>query len=89
MHPIVGNKRKESIVPDDVDTPANDELSLGSSRSLSLSLAKNIRANSRERPRIALPSTISLVAHPAGQEEKQTRGRTSQTESSGMRRYCP
>ena len=78
MHPIVGNKRKESIVPDDVDTPANDELSLGSSRSLSLSLEKNIRANSRERPRIALPSVIPSVDHPVRQEEKETRSRTSQ-----------
>ena len=34
-HPIARDKGKESIVPDDVDTPTDDKLSLGSSLNLS------------------------------------------------------
>ena len=41
VHPITHNRRKEPIIPDDVDTLADDELSSGSSPSLSLSQAKN------------------------------------------------
>ena len=40
MHLIARDRRKEPIIPDDVDTPADDELSSSSSTSLSLSLAK-------------------------------------------------
>ena len=43
MHPIARNRGKEPVIPDNVDTPANDELSSGSSPSLSLSPAKNAR----------------------------------------------
>ena len=54
VHPIARNRGKESIIPDDVDTPANDELSSGSSSSLSLLPAKNAwestKARSRKRP---------------------------------------
>ena len=34
-HPTTRDKGKEPIIPDDVDTPADDELSLGSSPNLS------------------------------------------------------
>ena len=48
------NRGKELIIPDDVNTPTDDELSSGSSPSLSLSLAKNARestnAKSCKRP---------------------------------------
>ena len=54
MHQIARNRGKEPIIPDDIDTPVDDELSLGNSQSLSLSPAKNARestkARSRKRP---------------------------------------
>ena len=54
MHPITRNRGKEPIIPDDVDTPEDDELSSGSSPSLSLSPTKNaresIKARSHKRP---------------------------------------
>ena len=43
-HPTTCNKGKESIIPDKVDTPENDELSSGSSPNLSL--AKRSKAKS-------------------------------------------
>ena len=48
-HPTVRNKGKEPIVPDDVDTLANEELSLGGSPSLSLSLAKDVRGSTKAK----------------------------------------
>ena len=61
VHPISRNKGKEPIVPDDVDTPTDDELPLACSPSLSLSSAKNIRAKLCKRPshRPAFSDTIS------------------------------
>ena len=51
---ITHNDGKEPIVPDNVHTPLDDELSSGSPSSLSLSLEKNVRegtkAKSRKRP---------------------------------------
>ena len=51
---ITSNKVKEPIIPADVDTPADDELSSGASPSLSLLPTKNARespkAKSRKRP---------------------------------------
>ena len=53
-YPITRNKGKEPVILDDVDTPVDDELSSGSSPSLSLSPTKNAResakAKSRKRP---------------------------------------
>ena len=53
-YPTTHNKWKEPIIPDEVDTPTNDELSLSSSLSLSLSPTKNAResakAKSHKRP---------------------------------------
>ena len=45
MHPTDCNKGKEPIVPNDVNTPTDDELSSGSSLSLSLSQTKNARGS--------------------------------------------
>ena len=50
-HPTPRNKRKEPIVPNDVETPVDDELSLGSSPSLSLSSAKNARGSTKTKLR--------------------------------------
>ena len=47
MHPIARNRGKEPIIYDNVDTPADDELSLGNSPFLSLSPAKNARENTK------------------------------------------
>ena len=49
MHSIAGNRGKESIILDDVDTPADNELSSGSSLSLSLSPAKNDRESTKAK----------------------------------------
>ena len=49
VHPITRNRGKEPIIPDDVDTPVDDELSSGSSPSLSLSLTKNARESTKAR----------------------------------------
>ena len=70
MHPIARNRGKEPIIPDDVDTPTDDELSSASSLSLSLSPAKNARdstkAKSCKKPSHPLPSMMPLVVHLAG-----------------------
>ena len=54
VQPIACNKGKGHVVPNDVDTPTDDELSSGSSPSLNLSLAKSTwertRTKSRKRP---------------------------------------
>ena len=47
VHPIARNREKEPIIRDDIDTPTDDKLSLGSSSSLSLSLAKNAREGTK------------------------------------------
>ena len=51
MHPIPRNRGKEPVIPDDVDTPGDDELSLGSSLSLSLSPTKNTRGSTKAKSR--------------------------------------
>ena len=54
VHPISRNRGKKPVILDNVDTLTDDELSSGSSPSLSLSPAKNAResakAISRKRP---------------------------------------
>ena len=54
MHPIAHNRGKKPIIPDDVDTPVDDELSSTSSPSLSLSPVMNaresIKAKSHKKP---------------------------------------
>ena len=74
VHPIARNRGKDPIIPDDVDTPADDEFSSGNSPSLSLSLVKNSRestkAKSRKRPSHlpALSDVISGASHRARKE---------------------
>ena len=74
MHPIACNRRKVLIIPDDVDTLADDELSLSNSPSLSLSLAKNARettkAKSRKKPlhHLAFNDAISGTSRRARRE---------------------
>ena len=74
VHPIARNRGKEPIIPDDVDTPAYDELSLGSSPSLSLSPTKNaresIKAKSCKKPshHLAFSDVISGTFHRAKRE---------------------
>ena len=72
--PTSCNKGKEPVVPNDVDTLTDDELSLGSSPSLTLSLTKNARVRCLH---ITLPSTMPLVARPIGEGGRQAGGRTS------------
>ena len=73
-HPTAHNKGKEPIVPHDVDTPVDDELSLGNSPSLSLSLIKDARGStktkSHKRPlhHPAFSDVISGTSHRARKE---------------------
>ena len=65
MHLITHNREKEPIIPNDVDTSTDDQLSSGSSSSLGLSPTKNARestkAKSHKRPsqHLALSDAIS------------------------------
>ena len=67
-HPNTRSKGKELIILDDVDTLTDDELSSGSSPSLSLSLTKNAResakAKLRKRPshHLAFRDVVSAVS---------------------------
>ena len=49
MHPITGNRGKEPVIPNNVNTPADDELSSGSSPSLSLLSTKNARDSTKAK----------------------------------------
>ena len=51
MNQIASNRGKEPIVLDNVDTPVDDELTSGSSPSLSLSSAKNAQENTKAKSR--------------------------------------
>ena len=74
MHPIARNRGKKPIIPDDVDTPADDELSLSNSPSLSVSLEKNAqesaKAKLRKRPLYhpAFSDAVSSASHRARRE---------------------
>ena len=48
-HLITHNKGKDPIIPDDFDTPVDDELSSSSSPSLSLSSTKNARESAKAK----------------------------------------
>ena len=91
VHSIARNRGKEPIIPDDVDTLANDELSLDSSSSLSLSLTKNawesIKAKSCKRPSHLRALSDAVSGAPIGQGGSQAGGITSQFRPLGMRRY--
>ena len=51
MHPVAHNKWKEPIVPDNIDTPIDDELSSGNSPSSSLLPTKNAQESTKTRSR--------------------------------------
>ena len=76
-YPITRNKGKEPVIPDDVDTPTDDELSLGSSPSLSLSSTMNTResakAKSRKRPshHLAFSNAVSGASLRARKERSR------------------
>ena len=73
MHPIARNKVKKPTIPDDVNTPTNDELSSSSSPSLSLSLAKNTRAKSLNR--FSHCPTFSDIVSGASRQARREVGR--------------
>ena len=68
---IALDKGKETIAPDNIDTPADNELSSSSSLSLSLSLEKNARESTKTRsgkrcsPHPAFSDAISSTSHRA------------------------
>ena len=84
MQSIARNKGKDPVVLDDVDTPVDDELSSGSSPSLSLLLIKNARestnAKSRKRPspRPTFNDAISGASHRARREADRRQNRPNQ-----------
>ena len=74
MHSIARTKVKEPIVPDDVDTLTDDELSSGSSSPLNLSPTKDTqgctKAKSYKRPLqyLTFSDAVSGVSHRARRE---------------------
>ena len=87
VHLIARNKGKEPIIPDDVDTTTDDELSSCSSPFLSLSLAKNawesIKAKSRKRPSHlpALSDAVSGASRRARREEGRRQNQPVQAQA--------
>ena len=81
---IARNKGNELVILDDVDTPADDELSSGSSLSLSLSLVKNARestkAKSCKRPSylLALNNVVSSASRRVRREGERRQNQTIQ-----------
>ena len=49
MHLIARNRGKEPVIPNNVNTPMDDELSSGSSPCLSFSPAKNARESTKTK----------------------------------------
>ena len=73
VRPIVGNKGKEPVVPDNVDTLADDELSSDSTSPLSLSLAKDTRGSTKAKHKrslqhLAFSTAVSGASHRARRE---------------------
>ena len=71
---IARDKGKELVALENVETPVDDELSLGNFSSLNLSLAKNTRESTRTRSsrglHLTLTSTTLLVVHLVGQGKR-------------------
>ena len=93
VHPITRNKGKEPIIPNDVDTLANDELSSGNSPSLSLLLTKNAResakAKSHKRPSHH-PAFSDVVSGASRRARRETSKRKNQpVQALGSRQYYP
>ena len=84
MHQITRNRGKEPIIPDDVDTPTDDELSSINSPSLSLSPAKDAResrkARSSKRPSYhpAFSDSVSGVSRRGRREERRRQNQPDQ-----------
>ena len=84
MQPISHDKWNEPIIPDKVNTPANDELSSSSSPSPSLSLAKNVQENIKTRshkrplPHPTFNDAVSGASHRARREVGRRQNRPDQ-----------
>ena len=79
--PISSDKGKGLVVPDDVDTPADDELSSSSSPSLNLSLAKNTRectTRKKPSPHLAFSDAVSGASRRARREAGRRHYRVGQ-----------
>ena len=64
LPPSSHGKGKEAVIPDDIDLPADDELSFGSSPLLRRSSSPNAaEAYSRKRPSRPLSQSISVARH--------------------------
>ena len=74
---IARDKGKGPVVPDDVNTPTNDELSSGSSPSLNLSPVKNTRESTRtrSRKRASPHPAFSVVVSGASRKARRGAGR--------------
>ena len=75
--PIARDKGKGPVAPDDVDTPADDELSSSSSPSLNLSPKKNTRESIRtiSHKRTSPHPTFSDVVSGASRRARREAGR--------------
>ena len=82
MRSIACNRGKEPIVPVDVDTPADDELSSGQFFTFESLTGKGYSREHKgqiaQKAFATLPSVMPLVARPVGLGEKQAGGRTRQ-----------
>ena len=84
MQPISRDKGKGPIPFDDDDTPADDELSSGSSASLNLSSVKNARESTRTRsckrpsPHLAFSDAVSSASRRARREAGKRQYRSGQ-----------
>ena len=83
MHLVPRNREKEPIIPDEADILADDELSLGISPPLGLSLTKNIRAKLHRKTsyRLAFSDAIRGASHQARREA--SRGLNQQNRALG------
>ena len=90
---ITRDKGKVPVAPGDVNTLADDELSLGNSPSLNLSPRKNTReSQGLDRARglhLTLPSVTLLVVHLAGQGERHAKDSNYQVKPLGTHQCCP
>ena len=75
--PIARDKGKGLVVPEDIDTPTDDELSSGSSPSLNLSSEKNTRESTRTRSckRPSLHPSFSDAISGASRKVRREAGR--------------
>ena len=67
-HPTARNKGKEPIVPNNIDTPTDDELSLGSSSDLSPAKSRRVKSRQRRSHRPAFSNADSGTFRWGGRE---------------------